>query len=272
MLDPSLRLHPYLFEHHAGNDFLFFAKTFVGQLKPRRFWKLLHPNQPSVPARLVRYWNIVAVGFLSTVALVLAAVVPESINLSRGYRVSLLASLAQPSYKEWKESLVFQYGSIEGFMDEQYPITVVGTIRTMLFNPSEPVWVVLLILFAWPWLTILALMIFKKSMRKARLKSGHLVRIVVYNSDAIFWLCAYCIAATTAHLVLSKLFFASLDERVVTGLLVAFVASSLLWLYRLAVAFTLYLRIDRPILTALTSQLLVAFFAFDIVMFVLFGW
>src|SRR3954462_7960402 len=58
--DPTRRLHPYLFEHHPERNGWSLCRTFLGSLRPRRFWAQLHPAQPSRPRRLVVYWLVLA--------------------------------------------------------------------------------------------------------------------------------------------------------------------------------------------------------------------
>jgi hypothetical protein len=63
LLDPSRRLHPYLFEHHPERNVRSFWRTAVGILLPRRFWQTLQPVQPSRPRRLILYWVLTTLLF-----------------------------------------------------------------------------------------------------------------------------------------------------------------------------------------------------------------
>src|SRR5439155_6066601 len=56
ILDDSLKLHPYLFEHHPERDVSSFADTLIATLSPRRFWAKLHPVQTLSRRRLLIYW------------------------------------------------------------------------------------------------------------------------------------------------------------------------------------------------------------------------
>jgi len=58
LLDPTRRLHPYLFEHHPERNLWSFWKTALGGLRPWRFWRSLNPVQPSSPRRLIVYWGV----------------------------------------------------------------------------------------------------------------------------------------------------------------------------------------------------------------------
>ena len=46
----------------------------------------------------------------------------------------------------------------------------------------------------WPWLTLAALAVFRRTMRRARVRPGHVARCVVYAGDAVAWLPAAAVA------------------------------------------------------------------------------
>jgi hypothetical protein len=48
--------------------------------------------------------------------------------------------------------------------------------------------VITIALIAWPWLTAAGLMIFQISMRRARIRAGHVLRCALYSADAGFWI------------------------------------------------------------------------------------
>src|SRR4051812_31979104 len=58
LLDPARKLHPYLFEHHPEKKVRAYLRTLLAGWMPRRFWRALHPAQPSRPRLLVLYWLI----------------------------------------------------------------------------------------------------------------------------------------------------------------------------------------------------------------------
>src|SRR5438552_2015268 len=58
--DPAKKLHPYLFEHHPERNVSSFVQTFLGGLRPGKFWATLLPIQPSRPKRLILYALICA--------------------------------------------------------------------------------------------------------------------------------------------------------------------------------------------------------------------
>lgn len=60
LLDPALRAHPYLFEHHPRHNLWSFWRTLLGGFRPHGFCRALRPSQPSRPGRLVLYWVLAA--------------------------------------------------------------------------------------------------------------------------------------------------------------------------------------------------------------------
>jgi hypothetical protein len=114
---------------------------------------------------------------------------------------------------------------------------------------------------AWPWMTYLTLMIFRWSMRRAKVNPIHVRRCVLYSADVMLW-------AGVAVLGLSALQFLDspsypstrfLDMVAPWGL----AAFSLFMIARLAIAYQFYLRFDRPWATVLASQVIVALVVFN---------
>src|SRR3954470_18282871 len=56
--DPRRHAHRYLFEHHPERNVSSFFQTLLRGLRPGRFWRELHPAQPSAPVRLIIYWLV----------------------------------------------------------------------------------------------------------------------------------------------------------------------------------------------------------------------
>ena len=62
ILDPTRRIHRYLYEHHPEREFRSIAQTILGSLRPVRFWKSLHAAQLVNSSRLLSYWRITLLG------------------------------------------------------------------------------------------------------------------------------------------------------------------------------------------------------------------
>jgi hypothetical protein len=175
--DPEKRLHPYLFEHHPERNVRAFFQTLVGTLRPRKFWSGLSPTQPLRPRRMRMYWLLTA----------------------------LIASLA--FWAEWGRA-VFTWW-------DEWVYTPRGTPAFIGFRPRpgapgapftwDHLWgtattawardqlvglafAQLVFWLAWPWLMLLSLQVFRASMRRAKVRTGHVLRCVVYSFDIGVWL------------------------------------------------------------------------------------
>lgn len=172
ILDPALRLHPYLFEHHPECNLRSFLRTVLGGLRPGRFWTSLFPTQPSRPKRLVGYWAIAA-GML--IAAALAGLATSLIGI-----VSYQEMLA--NNQRAQQSMAHPASTIDAPSASRIirEVCTSGTVR-------ETLTVAVFIPAVWPWLSAATFLIFRISMRYARVKPIHMLRICVYSCDAIFW-------------------------------------------------------------------------------------
>jgi len=108
-------------------------------------------------------------------------------------------------------------------------------------------------LLAWPWLTLATLMIFRASMKQAKVNAVHVLRCVVYTGDAVLWL------GLVAFFLLPPL-IDWLDLGRYTAYRFAMVAAPLFALFtgwRLSAAYRHYLQFDRPVATAAAAQAIV---------------
>src|SRR5689334_22819484 len=83
LLDPTLRRHEYLFEHHGRHNIWSFWRTLIGGLKPRKFWRSVYPTQPSHPIRLIIYW------LLAVSVLLVSAVGPAVFSVAEAINWTL---------------------------------------------------------------------------------------------------------------------------------------------------------------------------------------
>lgn len=268
ILDPTLRTHPYIFEHHPESNFRSFLRTWLSGFRPRRFWRLLHPAQPSVPGRIARYWAIIATIFVGTSMLLTFIIAKSLATTNRIYRPSHANWLH--SSTDWKAEIVLKHGSVEQYLDYEFPVTIGGAMSQILFDlEASPAGLVILGLLAWPWASTISLMVYQFSMRRARVHNSHLMRITCYSSDTILVVCMYAWPyillqaleqgqwiPTGSALLMSK------------GLVVIFAASALFWLFRLAIACKYYLNFQHPYSMVLASQI-IAFLSLCVVTVIL---
>jgi hypothetical protein len=106
---------------------------------------------------------------------------------------------------------------------------------------------------AWPWLTLGALMVFRASMRRAKVRTVHVLRCTLYGCDAAPWLAAGAAVAVTATVD-------RFDVGRYTGysdVAVAALVFGLATTWRLSAGYRHYLRFDHPVATAAASQVVV---------------
>ena len=267
LLDPTLRLHPYIFEHHPERNVWSFWRTLRGTLRPKRFWTSLHPAQPSSVKRLVLYILVVAgitfaLGFSATV-------VPLAVELARQlpmWRQSELQMLRHPRNTVWVASVIQEYGSLDDYLDANVPEPFTWGYLSLLFSDYPEIvqvgtWMMLYV--SWPLLSFGALMIFQWSMRRAKVNRKHIWRCAAYSFDVAIWV--GIIAMTSLPFVLIAGFL-SATFAYYSGILILAVVSLLVMVYRLCVAFRTYLRFDHPVSTVLASQVIVGLVAFNILL------
>jgi hypothetical protein len=106
---------------------------------------------------------------------------------------------------------------------------------------------------ALPWLTFASLMMFQMSMRRAKVRTAHVLRCAIYTGGTWFWASLAVGASSLIMLLLSGLspFAAAVVREVLLTIsLVVFLAIT----YQLAVAYRRYLRFPHAVATVLAAQ------------------
>jgi hypothetical protein len=205
LLDPTRKLHPYLFEHHPRRNIRSFIRTVIGGTFPRRFWQTLHPAQPSRPRRLVLYWLIVA-------QFVLRAIDVRRDMLERREQTRYFLGLgARPPSFRWPpasqtdlDNIKQDFGSLQQYLDSVSPEP---TFRMVLSQTPIPLaestglaalargnfslsfaFSLSLGLLLWPWIAVLIMMMLRTTMRQASVHPTHLLRVTIYSGDVVLWL------------------------------------------------------------------------------------
>jgi hypothetical protein len=270
LTDPTRRRHPYLFEHYPERNVRSFVRTLLGGLRPARFWRSIHPAQRSRPGRLVAYW-------LAAASLPIAATVAhhalffaQVAAVVRMRRVTFVQS--NPPGSPYYDGYVREFGSIQAMLDEFHPLP---PSRRFYWNAwqEERGWTLHLAAFwlEWPPIVFVTLLLFRVSMRRARIRPAHVLRCVLYSFDAVWWLGLVVLlavavkAAAWQHLVPGRWLMPGAlvpvapipDDHifryrpdVVTDTLFWAGAAVLAWTgYRLTSALRHYLKFDHPAAT-----------------------
>ena len=287
LTDPTLRLHPYLFEHHPERNTSSFVQTVLGGLLPRRFWRGVFPTQPSRPRRLLVYWLLAALPLIGVIVGVSAHRARAGWKQMANYRAMMLQRV--PTNTFYRDELTRTSGSVQNYFDIYAPPP--GSIRfyqlllkNAFWRNSRPFDKFVVALLLWPWLTALALMVFRISMRRARIRPVHVMRCVLYGADVLFWPGLVLAVVVTLQLyggrdmiqgpfpdIVGRGSFLYLpgdpDWATTLAYLGAYVTVIAIT-YRLTVAYRHYLRFDRPVATILASQAIV----FLLVLVVMINW
>jgi len=186
LLDPRRRKHPYLFEHHPEMNWNSFWRTAKGGLRPINFWRSLHPVQPSNRWRLVLYTLIVWISVYLLLTL-------------GGFVSGVVGHYRQITY--YWPGYATKLDTLDGAFRRTitaYPTFLAGPYRLPTF-----------LILGWPVATLMTLMIFRASMRRAKARTIHVARCVVYSADAILWLglITALLRPNQLLLTLSPLFF-----------------------------------------------------------------
>lgn len=269
LIDPTRRLHPYLFEHHPERNFRSFWRTTGGAMRPGRFWRSVLPAQPSQPRRLVLYWLLVVlVSFLCLQACL--AWVGGSYMYKR-WQICLSLRPAVLNGTQQVISTSPEFGAVDQpvtdpillgkYADRYCPNRITATfVLDSIRNDWGHVWAVvqsLLVLLLWPWVSFAALMVFRsfrRSTRRARLLPVHVLRCTIYCSGTFVAIGLLGIATSMA--AMWGLRYPGIAE---TSLSVGLGLAGLLlvWLvWQLAVACRLYLKLPDATATVVCSQLI----------------
>jgi hypothetical protein len=228
--DPARRFHPYLFEHHKNRNAWSFARTLVGGLRPAKFCSTLHPTQPSRPLRLLLYYCTCAAPLAALSAIHIFLLVQGAYATVLNWRMwSFRGVAADPArLARWVARFDVDGGG--------YGLFALFTL-------------------AWPWLTLISLLVFQVSLRRARLRWTHVLRCVLYAGDVCVWIVPPLgFLGITAWYAgggpLPRDYFWNLSALLPWAILA--------WLTsRLYTAYRLYLRFYHALATVLASQAIV---------------
>jgi hypothetical protein len=263
--DPSRRRHPYLFEHHPRRNVWSLWRTFVGALRPRRFWRTLRPEQPSDVRRLVTYCFLANLFALALPFAIVGLDMAEHAVSNQRYR----------SYNRPRLTAAQQ-----AFLDRNHPLPPSSAFFSQYFSRMDgdvfgAALAVAAIYSAWPWLTFLALNVFGISMLRAKVESSHVLRCVAYTFDGVSLLGWVLLLGAGAAMVGAELIASpgrelGIDDEAIGVTIVLWAVAALaLFVYRLSIAYRLYLQFHRPLLTTLASQIIVALFVLTAVLWIL---
>ena len=250
--DPTRRLHPYLFEHHPEKNVRSFLRTFTASLRPRRFWAILFPTQALNRRRLIVYWLLATLAVLLTWSIFWGYCAQLNDFHNRGMRTSVSAGIDP----EFKAKMIARFGTWQSYLDYEWPLLPNPRVAWQVFDHYQyaPMRMIPIVAISWPWLTLGALLLFQASLRRAQIRTIHVLRCILYSADAIVLApIALLIWSCGENLYQPRGYF---DVREFITLMLP--ALFVLLTYRLWIAYRTYLRFRHAFATVLASQVMVA--------------
>lgn len=261
--------HPFLFEHHPQRPIRSFVRTLLAGWRPKRFWTRLRPGMEIVPRRLKQYAAIVlGTALLSSGAVMLSEVATRT-RRHLDTRENWRAYFADQSLTARERQLV-QAQLVR--INQQAPMPTSSAFWQNFpwlrsFRRAIPL--VSLTLF-WPFATLASLLVFRRTIRQARIGFGHVARVIIYSGDVFAFMIPVLVlmsalAAAEWLLVREAVYAAPYPVNRLFLMLpgvddVAFASAVLLLLvagWRLWRAHRLYLAFPHAAATVLASQVIV---------------
>jgi hypothetical protein len=266
-------LHPYLFEHHPRQNVRSFVRTVLGSMRPRSFWKGVSPTMRVERRRLLIFALIcVLLGLLSSVFGASGFLVDLANRnatdrvINARYYVWIVSpgSTYDSRVVATVKAGIRKYGSISAYLWNQYPPA--GSWLFWQRVPSElfmnrwgrnaflrPAMIPLL----WPVLSFASLLLFRATMRQAKIRNEHVLRCVIYSAAM---LSLFASVLVVANLVDGYRPFYSIGYTpfgyVEAGYVLCLVFLALLS-GRLVIAYRLYLRFPHAVAAVIASQIIV---------------
>ena len=235
VINPDLRPHRYLYEHHFGKEkFRRILKTVVHSWIPWRFWRSMALSRPR-PVILTAYvfWIV----FIGTILafLMSAGVFAVDIETTRRIHGTRPLSWIEASREGWRSTP----------MGARKWLGAIAVVHGPL------------VLF-----TVASLSVFSRRLRQCRVQAGHLWRVAIYSATgnaALVLLFGSVLFKPFIVILWQIRMMGNGQERVLPPLIVAAVLSLLVvghWIVSLLAAGYLYLRIKGWWVVALCSQII----------------
>jgi hypothetical protein len=250
LLDDQLIDHPYLFEHYPRRNLWSFRRTLAAGFKPRKFWTTLLPTHRVVMWRLVTYFLIAAaltlvLGLSSTWTATVVNIARRNLEQRAIMHRAFARGIDPYSGRKMTTSML------------QMRLTAFPTPWDSAFWRDIYQWGWLMhrwatkltfVAMAWPLLTFGTLMIFIRSMQRAKIRLVHILRCCIYCGDVFIWVGVMVCLIKLLGITGPR------DERVGPLVFLAFV---ILMAARMATAFRRYLLLRHATATVILTQIVV---------------
>src|SRR5205814_7296763 len=131
-----------------------------------------------------------------------------------------------------RQNLIRGYGSVQAYVAAQIPFPSPNVLLEQAWRATREAGILFLTILVWPWLTILSLMLFRISMRRARIRTVHVLRCVLYSFDGFFWIGLFTILVMLA-IIIPPLFDVNMTSPWLSLLSLVYPALMMFMMYRL---------------------------------------
>ena len=261
LADDQRNAHRYLFEHARQHRLRAFWRTYWRTCRPRRFWREVTPANGVNVSRLVVYWLLANSLLLAGTAVVAATDWGRLAAQIASERTLWIADPAQPGMFSHRTYPGFQLSAAT--LDQRLPRpgspAFFRRLGQMSWGDLQPQpFQTAAVVLVWPWLSLVSLLLFQASMRRAKVNVRHVLRAVVYGCD--FWLLMVAVAVTimllNANWTDLRLWFNDAPIHGTVPICLVVLGCATAATHRLGVAYARYLRFDRPLLTVAASQVI----------------
>jgi hypothetical protein len=280
LLDGKRDRHPWLFEHAPpGRRLRAFWTTYWRTCRPRRFWREVLPTHPVRAGALISYWIVTVLlmgGVIVGPLVVLAGRTGLIDYRSRAYYTSVSR---QPGTFGHTHGGSFAFKPTAAQLDGWYPpVPSLAFARQVadayLRQTGGAMVAIIVVAAAWPWVTAATLMLFRASMRQAKVNGGHLLRASIYSCDLGMLLTAITVAVYWLHDVrtIGQLRGHDVVELAAILAFVTAAGCAVVTTYRLTFACSRYLRFHLPLATVVATQVIALLVLLVVAVRVDMGW
>jgi hypothetical protein len=182
----------WLFEHNREHRLRAFLQTLRHSMQPAQFWNAVRPTHRPRIKRLVIYWLVLTLPMLLAAAVVLSVPVLQECRRVYYARQASVTNLGMlPDNHPGKVQLITRYGSLRAAAAAMAPMPSPGKMFQLMLSGRPAAVVGFVVCCAvWPWIITLGFIVFRDTLRRAKIKSVHVMRCAIYSWDTGILLCA----------------------------------------------------------------------------------
>jgi hypothetical protein len=231
-------------------------------VRPWRFWRTLQPQQPAAMRRLLLYWLITLLGPVLMLAPYYMQICIESVATNQAQRTALSRWYASATPAD-RTQLAADPAALQQSLDRTYPLWNSGQLyrnclaRMMRGRDGQRAIVLGAAWVLWPWTSAAMFLVLRASMRSARLRIGHVLRVMLYSFDVALWAglaiaMSFALAQVFEHLGANVGWMSDIVESLDTVFLTMLAIAAI----RIFFACRLYLRLPHASAVAAMSQVM----------------